>query len=374
MRIAVVHNQCLPYRHFLFRALAARFEIDFFFFNQQPSEVPADLQATIQRGYRIPYASAYFIVPGLRRALRRRRYNLIVGGDIGDYNTATAYGVARHTGTPFVPWSVEWNTIRHPRRLLRRPFEQQMLLHSAGIIVPGVRHIEFLTGRGIPAQKLRRVPNIVDYEAQPADPAHPLYGRLAPLKSTGTLVCAIGRHVAFKGHGQLLRAQGRLEQAERDGGAAAPHLVIAGNGPLLAQNKALARRLALRKAIFIEEFVGDAAKHVIYDLCDIFVLPSTRKRAFEAWGLVCNEALAHGKPMVVTTAVGAAGEVVREGINGFIVADKDIAALASALGRLSGDPALRAQFGQGSLSLRADYAPQVMIDAFSEVIASCAAP
>ena len=374
MSIAIVHNHCMPYRRFLFAALAERFEIDFFFFNQPREGIPPVCRAQVLRGFRVPLASAYSVVPRLGAALRERRYRLIIGSDLGAYITAVAFNVARAARTPFVPWIEEWDTIRHPRRFLRRPFEQRLLRGSAAAIVPGVKHADYLRRLGVPKEKIRRVPNALDYAPAAPDTTHPLYRRLAPLRGDPALVCAIGRHVDAKGHGQLLRAQGLLEQVERNGGAAAPHLVLAGNGPLLGAHKTLAAQLGLRKLVLVESFVNETEKAILYDLCDVFALASTRKRAFEAWGLVCNEALAYGKPMVVTTAVGAAGEVVREGINGFIVADKDIAALALALGRLTGEPALRARCAQGSLGLRAEYTPQVMIDAFSEVLATCAAP
>lgn len=365
MTLAFVHNQALPYRHFLFKALAGQFDIDWFFFNQQPGDIPPELNATLLRGYHIPKASDYWLVPGLGRALRRKPYDLIVGGDLGAYNTAVAYRAAQATGVPFIPWIIEWNEILHPRRWLRQRFENQLIRNAAALIAPGIRHQEYLLRRGARPEQIVRIPNIVDFSARHLDEAHPLVDRLLAYRTDAPLVVSIGRHVAFKGHAQLIRAQALLEA---DNVSTAPHTVIAGDGPLLEANRRLAERLGLQRLHFIAEFVGEATKHVLYNLADIFALTSTRIRAFEPWGLVCNEALAYGTPMVVSDAVGAAGEVVRDGENGLIFADGHPEQLAAALARLLGDPALRERFAAGSRALQAEYAPGLMIERFANLL------
>jgi glycosyltransferase involved in cell wall biosynthesis len=365
MTVAFVHNQALPYRHFLFEALAGQFDIDWFFFNQRPGDIPPALHATLLRGYHMPKASDYWLVPGLGRRLRAKPYDLIVGGDLGAYNTAVAYRAARAAGVPFVPWIEEWDRIHHPRRTWRRGFEQRLLGDAAAVIVAGVKQREYLLGRGVPADKLVSIPNALPFDCAPAQADGELAAELGSFAGGRPLVVSIGRHVAFKGHGQLLRAQALLERRDA---AAAPALVIAGDGPLLGIHRELARAMDLQHIHFIERFVNDAEKRALYQSATVFVLASTRTRAFEAWGLVCNEALACGKPMVVSDAVGAAGEVVRDGANGLIFADGHPEQLAEALARLLADSGLRKRFADGSVALQADYAPTLMIDRFANLL------
>ena len=52
-----------------------------------------------------------------------------------------------------------------------------------------------------------------------------------------------------------------------------------------------------------------------YALADVFVLPSR----YEAWGLVVNEAMCSGLPIIASDKVGAARDLVREGVNGFCI-------------------------------------------------------
>jgi len=81
-------------------------------------------------------------------------------------------------------------------------------------------------------------------------------------------------------------------------------------------------------------------------LADLVVLPSYR----EGMPRVLIEAAAMGRPLVATDVPGCR-EVVRGGINGFLVPPKDPAALAAAIEALLEDPGLRAEFGAASRRL-----------------------
>jgi glycosyltransferase involved in cell wall biosynthesis len=82
-----------------------------------------------------------------------------------------------------------------------------------------------------------------------------------------------------------------------------------------------------------------------YAAARVFVLPSVISRDFtEPWGLVVNEAMNQGCPVVQTDAVGAGtGELVQDGVNGFIVAERNPENLASAIGGILRDDELSEQ-------------------------------
>ena len=69
------------------------------------------------------------------------------------------------------------------------------------------------------------------------------------------------------------------------------------------------------------------------------VLPSiTTRETNEPWGLVVNEAMHAGLPVVATDAVGAAvGGLVRDGHNGYVVPERNPERLGDAIRRLLGD-------------------------------------
>jgi len=74
--------------------------------------------------------------------------------------------------------------------------------------------------------------------------------------------------------------------------------------------------------------------------CDLFALASR----WEGFGLVFAEAMAAAKP-VVATRVSAVPEVVLDGETGLLVEPDDVEGLASAIGRMVSDGALRARMG-----------------------------
>ena len=98
----------------------------------------------------------------------------------------------------------------------------------------------------------------------------------------------------------------------------------------------------------------------IYAACDVLVVPSISTRTFrEPWGLVVNEAMNRGLPVIASDAVGAAaGGLVRDGENGIIVPEADTGALARAISRLEADGALRERMGAAAARGRARLQPR----------------
>jgi glycosyltransferase involved in cell wall biosynthesis len=82
----------------------------------------------------------------------------------------------------------------------------------------------------------------------------------------------------------------------------------------------------------------------LYETADLFVLPSY----FEGYGMAYSEALAHGLPVIGTTAGAIAETVPREA--GLLVAPGDPAVLAEALSRVITDSSLRLRLAEGAFS------------------------
>ncbi len=110
----------------------------------------------------------------------------------------------------------------------------------------------------------------------------------------------------------------------------------------------------------------------IYAEADVLVVPSIATRTFrEPWGLVVNEAMSRGLPVIASDSVGAvAGGLLRDGRNGLVVAAADSDALAGTLRRMTDDPGLRARLGgQGAQDVRA-YTHDAWAWGFSEALST----
>jgi glycosyltransferase involved in cell wall biosynthesis len=84
----------------------------------------------------------------------------------------------------------------------------------------------------------------------------------------------------------------------------------------------------------------------LYDLCDIFVLPSGR----EPWGMVINEAMNAGRPVIASDRVGAATDLISDGVNGFVYPAGDVEALHERIRRVIEAPARASAMGAASLA------------------------
>jgi glycosyltransferase involved in cell wall biosynthesis len=127
-------------------------------------------------------------------------------------------------------------------------------------------------------------------------------------------------------------------------------LLIIGDGPLRA---ALQARVpdALKPRVSWAGFIDDAkAVTALYRASDVLVLPSD----VEPWAVVINEAAAAGLAIVASDVVGAAAELVRDGVNGRIFPAGDAAALRAALLDVT-DPGRTDAMKTASASVLADW-------------------
>jgi glycosyltransferase involved in cell wall biosynthesis len=109
---------------------------------------------------------------------------------------------------------------------------------------------------------------------------------------------------------------------------------------------------------------------VAYAAAELAVLPSIPTARFrEPWGLVCNEAMSQGRPVVASDSVGAvAGGLVRDGETGLVVPAGDHKSLIRAVGRLLADEQLRTRLGEAAKLAVKPYTYDAMADAFDRAL------
>jgi glycosyltransferase involved in cell wall biosynthesis len=105
-------------------------------------------------------------------------------------------------------------------------------------------------------------------------------------------------------------------------------LVLVGQGPLEADLKLLAKPYDF---ITFIPFVNQSEMPIVYRLADVYCLPS--KGPGETWGLAVNEAMASGRPVIVSDKVGCAIDMVNNN-TGFVFKHDDVTALVDILRQL----------------------------------------
>ena len=145
-----------------------------------------------------------------------------------------------------------------------------------------------------------------------------------------------GKLIERKGVDVLLAAARRLVTAGRR-----VRFLLVGDGPLRGDIEAAARQLP-EGTVHLAGFVNQSALGPRFAAADMFVLPSRH----ETWGLVVNEAMYFGLPVVVSDAVGCVRDLVLDGETGYVARNEDADAFAAAIDRLAADPVRARAMGE----------------------------
>ena len=185
-----------------------------------------------------------------------------------------------------------------------------------------------------------------------------------PIKKTGKIgkvirLVSVSRIVERKGLQYLVEALSDI----RAGGDFDFELTIAGVGEYLEELKSIAHEFGLDEKIKFVGYVNNKSLVRLYNLSDIFVLPSLT----ESFGIVFAEAMACGLPVIGTT-VGGIPEVVVDGKNGILVPPRDVDSLRAAILKLAKDKGLRKKMSRNNLDrVREKFNWCKVAEQFSEV-------
>jgi glycosyltransferase involved in cell wall biosynthesis len=157
-----------------------------------------------------------------------------------------------------------------------------------------------------------------------------------------------GRLVKEKGLLDLLAAYESLGADLRE----QVGLVFAGDGPLRADLESLARSI-FPGTIHFAGFVHRDELVNYYSLAECLVFPTYS----DTWGMVVNEAMACGLPVICSSVAGCAADLVKAG--GRIVAPGNILQLSAAMQEIASDPSLRDRMSQENRSLIQSFSPEL---------------
>jgi glycosyltransferase involved in cell wall biosynthesis len=362
-RLAILTEIISPYRIPLFNALARQEKVDL----QVIFLAETDPQLRQWQVYREEINFPYVILPSWRK--RAGGYNLLLNRGVGaalaaaapdtilcgGYNylafwQALAWARSRHI--PFFLWSESNLQDQRPGHAPVEMLKQEFFRRCSGFVVPGKSAAGYLRAHRIKDDLIFTAPNAVDNDFFAADAAvirqHADVQR-RQLNLPNRYFLFTGRLVVEKGVLDLLAAYAKLDAAVRRQVA----LVFVGDGAVRGQ---LERQAAMISPGVIK-FSGFAQREQLaayYALAEMFILPTHT----DPWGLVVNEAMACGLPVIVSSVAGCASDLVRENWNGLLIPPKDVLSLTLAMQRLASDPYLPAAMGANSAAHIAGYSPQ----------------
>ncbi len=255
----------------------------------------------------------------------------------------------------------EWYEPRTLTRKLLAPILKFIARRSDAIVVCGSAAKAHMLSYGVSQEKIFTGPEASWVEV----PSAPLLEQRIEHQNGKFVILYMGRLIILKGVDILIRAFSRLQNSFSN-----VELLIVGDGELRSSLTQLTEELRSRNVRFLGE-CSLSARADYYSTCDVVVLPSIwTPQHCEAWGLTLNEAMQFGKPVIATDAVGAAFDVITDGVNGFVVKNGDVESLYRALKKLVDDPALQKRMGQRSLeAVRECFTYQQRADGYVRAIA-----
>ncbi|SOE19969.1 Glycosyltransferase involved in cell wall bisynthesis [Spirosomataceae bacterium TFI 002] len=218
-----------------------------------------------------------------------------------------------------------------------------------GFFSYGKKSTELITRFGVAKQKVLVENNAVDNEK--LNEVYITYKNSATFVEKSKSFPAqnfifVGRFIPEKNLKELIRTFAKLETKNWG-------LILAGTGPL--KEELMAEAAHLKNVFFEEPLPWYEVPHLLAH-ANVFVLPSTS----EPWGLVVNEAMACGMPVIVSQACGSAHDLVIEGINGFIFdPNKNEELESNLMWCVKNDNKLR-KMGKESLKLISTYTPSIV--------------
>lgn len=263
--------------------------------------------------------------PGLHALLRRERPNAVLVNGWVAKTCLQALWACRCLGIPCLVRG-EANLLR-PRAAWKHALHGMLLRQYSAFLAIGSANREFYRYHHCRADRIFWSPYAVDNEYFSEQAARRAECRDAIRAAWGIAreACVflfVGKLETKKHPGDLLAAVARLPEDLRS----RSHVLVAGDGELRNECKQAARTGNL--AATFAGFMNQTQLPDVYAAADVLVLPSD---AGETWGLVVNEAMASGRPAVVSRSAGCQADLVVEGRTGHSFAAGDVEGLTQIL-------------------------------------------
>jgi 1,2-diacylglycerol 3-alpha-glucosyltransferase len=293
---------------------------------------------------------------GLRSALQAANPQAIL---CGGYNYPASWESlwwARQHNVRFVLWIESNQQDKRSGRAGVERLKRYFVSSCNAFVVPGKSSFAYLRSFGVSEQVIFTAPNAVDNmffttqaEKAKRDPA-PYRERLGLPRR---FILFVGRLVPEKGVFDLLQAYANLESGLRS----EVGLVFAGDGVSKEELGQRAKQISPGTVCF-SGFADREDLAGLYALAEALVLPTHS----DPWGLVVNEAMACGLPIIVTSVAGCSADLVEDGWNGYIVPARDSEKLSVAMNSLVRQPELRQRMGTHSSERIRSYSPEACAD------------
>jgi 1,2-diacylglycerol 3-alpha-glucosyltransferase len=318
-------------------------------------------------------ATSRHLLAVLHEKLNPMAFDLVAVNGWGDFGSLAVLTWASQHKIPVVVMS-ESTAWDEPRKAWKEFIKRQIVTLGAAALAGGKPHRDYMVKLGMPVERIFLGYDAVDNEYF-AQGAKKVRDRRSETRQKYGLpkdyFFASARFVAKKNLPRLLHAYARYrelcgdhhatgqrpktaENAVVNGSVVPWSLVLLGDGELRESLLSLRSSLGLEPFVHLPGFIQYPDLPAYYGLAKAFVHSSTT----EQWGLVVNEAMASGLPVLVSNRCGCAPDLVQEGVNGFTFDPRDVEQLAQLMLKLSKLNSQLSTIGAASARIISDWGPE----------------
>jgi glycosyltransferase involved in cell wall biosynthesis len=283
--------------------------------------------------------------PSLFNIIRHGKFDALVLSGHRTPGNYVAFAGARAAGIPvFIRSDTHANLSRWTTKNgLRDLLMPRLYRHFDGALAIGTRNADFYRMLGLPDDRITIVPFAVDNERMIAGAAMPTAERAIFRKNYGigpdrVAITFVSKLQPRKRADDLIRATRLLAEE-----GLPVDLVIAGSGEQEAELRAIVAGSPGLNVVF-PGFLNQSEVPRLLGASDVFVLPSED----EPWGLIVNEAMCAGLPIVISEQLGCTPDLLVNGVNGHSFGARNVKQLASALRPIVCSPDRRRAMGAQS--------------------------
>jgi glycosyltransferase involved in cell wall biosynthesis len=330
MKLTFCYEHLAPYHHVRLAAIQRRADVAVIDYGNVEGAAFDAYEG--EKSYRaIRLDSSQHDAIALRKALDETAPNVLLLPGWGYVYALSALAWAIEREVPAVAIS-DSTGMDKPRNTFREALKTRIVRIFSSGLVAGKRSGEYLVKLGLPRERIFQGCDVVDnrHFEEGAQTARNIENSLREkLRLPQKYFLAVSQFIPEKNLIHLLQAYARYRKAGAPGNW---QLVLVGSGELKEELSISSSDLSINTNLF---FVGKKNYDELpayYGLAGAFVLPSVS----ETWGLVVNEAMAAGLPVLVSERCGCADDLVKEGMNGYTFNPYNIDALTQHMLRMAG--------------------------------------
>lgn len=347
MKVLFLTNIPSPYRVEFFELLSQQCDLTVVYERRSASDREDNWYINTETKYKvhflkgIDYSNDASIAPGVVCFLCKEKYDIIVVSGYSSVTQMLAIFILKLRHIPYM-LNVDGGMIK-PESKIKYWYKKKLISGAAAYLSTGKACDEFLMHYGAGQDNLKRYPftSIRENDILP----RPLtteekkgYKRRIGYNYS-KMILSVGQPIHRKGFDVLIKAVAKLDLSDFG-------VCIVGGEPN-EECEALVKELELTNICFVP-FMKKAELADYYKSADLFVFP-TRE---DIWGLVINEAMSYGLPIVTTNKCNAGIELVKQ--NGIVIDSENVDLLCATIESILSNEKMISEMGDRSLEYSKD--------------------